>query len=86
VITDLLGLDTWQPKHARPYADLRGTILEAARAYADDVAAGTFPGPEQTVRMDDAVLDEILGRGGADRAERQDGGMPVGGIPLDRDL
>jgi 3-methyl-2-oxobutanoate hydroxymethyltransferase len=86
VITDLLGLDTWQPKHARPYADLRGTILKAARAYADDVAAGTFPGPEQTVRMDDAVLDEILGRGGADRAERQDGGMPVGGIPLDRDL
>ena len=40
-----------------------GTILEAARAYAADVTAGTFPGPSETVRMDDAVLAEVLGRG-----------------------
>jgi hypothetical protein len=33
--------------------------------------------------MDDAVLDEVLGRGASDRAP---GDMPVGGIPLDRDL
>src|SRR5450432_250319 len=26
VITDLLGMDSWRPKHARAYADLRGTI------------------------------------------------------------
>jgi 3-methyl-2-oxobutanoate hydroxymethyltransferase len=82
VITDLLGWDSWHPKHAKPYADLRGTILEAARAYADDVAAGTFPGPEQTVRMDDDVLDEVLGRTDVDRAAD----VPIGGIPLDRDL
>ena len=31
VITDLLGWDSWHPKHAKPYADLRGTILAAAR-------------------------------------------------------
>jgi 3-methyl-2-oxobutanoate hydroxymethyltransferase len=85
VVTDLLGWEEWNPKHARPYADLRGTILEAARAYAADVAAGTFPGPEQTVRMDDAVLDEVLGRTGADQA-RSAGGVVAGGIPLDRDL
>jgi len=83
VITDLLGIDAWHPKHARPYADLRGTILAAARAYADDVAAGTFPGPEQTVRMDEEVLDEVLGRGASDRGMDQ---MIPGGIPLDRDL
>jgi hypothetical protein len=47
------------------------------------VSAGTFPGPEQTVRMDDAVLDEVLGRGSSDRPA---GSIPAGGIPLDRDL
>ena len=83
VITDLLGLDSWHPRHARPYADLRGTILGAVTAYAADVTAGTFPGPEQTVRMDDAVLDEVLGRGSSDQPA---GSLPVGGIPLDRDL
>jgi len=82
VLTDLLGLDVWHPRHAKPYADLRGAILEAARAYAGDVTAGTFPGPEQTVRMEDGVLDEVLGRGDADRS----GDVVPEGIPLDRDL
>ena len=59
------------------------SILDAAKAYAADVAAGTFPGPAETVRMDDAVLDEVLGRGSPDRPA---GSVPVGGIPLDRDL
>jgi 3-methyl-2-oxobutanoate hydroxymethyltransferase len=83
VITDLLGWDAWHPKHAKPYADLRGTILDAARAYAGDVAAGAFPGPEQTVRMDDVVLDEVLGRSSSDRGAADP--IPEG-IPLDRDL
>jgi 3-methyl-2-oxobutanoate hydroxymethyltransferase len=82
VVTDLLGLDSWHPKHARPYADLRGSILQAASAWAADVAAGTFPGPDQTVRMEDAVLDEVVGRSALD----QGSAPPVGGIPLDRDL
>jgi 3-methyl-2-oxobutanoate hydroxymethyltransferase len=82
VVTDLLGLDSWHPKHAKPYADLRGTILAAARAYAEDVAAGTFPGADQIVRMDDAILDDVLGKTDSDR------GLEAfsGGIPLDRDL
>ena len=82
VITDLLGLETWHPKHAKPYADLRGTILAAATAWAADVTSGTFPGPEQTVRMEDGVLEEVLGRTDSDR------GLDLipGGIPLDRDL
>jgi 3-methyl-2-oxobutanoate hydroxymethyltransferase len=90
VITDLLGFTEWHPKHARPYADLRATILGAARAYVADVEAGTFPGPEQTVRMDDGVLDDVLGRSPLDRGARSIDGVPdrpaVGGIPLDRDL
>ena len=82
VITDLIGLGDFVPRHARPYANVRATILEAATAYAADVAAGTFPGPAETVRMDDAVIDEVLGRGASDQAAN----VPLGGIPLDRDL
>ena len=33
--------------------------------------------------MDDAVLDEVLGRGAPDRPA---GRVPIAGIPLDRDL
>ncbi|HEY7131277.1 MAG TPA: 3-methyl-2-oxobutanoate hydroxymethyltransferase [Candidatus Limnocylindrales bacterium] len=82
VITDLLGWGAWHPKHAKPYADLRGTILAAAEAWAADVTVGSFPGPEQTVRMEDDVLDEVLGRGASDR----DAGDVPEGVPLDRDL
>jgi 3-methyl-2-oxobutanoate hydroxymethyltransferase len=83
VVTDFLGLGDFIPRHARPYTHVREAITEAARAYAADVAAGTFPGDAETVRMDDAVLDQVLGRGEHDRPARS---IPVGGIPLDRDL
>ncbi len=82
VITDLLGLETWHPKHAKPYADLRATILAAATAWAADVTAGTFPGPDQTVRMEDGILEEVLGRTESDLGSD----LIPGGIPLDRDL
>ena len=81
VVTDLLGLGSFIPRHARPYAHLRETILDAARAYASDVTAGTFPGPAESSTMDQAVLDEALGRGELDRAAAAP--FP---IPLDRDL
>jgi 3-methyl-2-oxobutanoate hydroxymethyltransferase len=35
-------------KFVKQYADVRGVLLAAARAYAEDVRAGTFPGPEHT--------------------------------------
>jgi 3-methyl-2-oxobutanoate hydroxymethyltransferase len=80
VVTDLLGLGDFKPRHARRYAELAATTLEAARAYAADVAAGTFPGPDETVRMDDDVLDDVLGIGQLDRPAQR---VP---IPLDEDL
>jgi 3-methyl-2-oxobutanoate hydroxymethyltransferase len=83
VITDLIGLGDFVPRHAKPYAHVREAILEAATAYRADVIAGTFPGPDQTVRMDDAVLNEALGRGASDQPANA---LPIGGIPLDRDL
>jgi 3-methyl-2-oxobutanoate hydroxymethyltransferase len=82
VINDTLGYGDWTPKHARRYADLRGTILGAVTQYRADVEAGTFPGEPETVRMDESVLDEVLGRAADDRAA----GVPLAGIPLDRDL
>ena len=36
------------PRFVKQYADLRTTLLDGARAYAEDVRAGTFPGPEHT--------------------------------------
>ena len=35
-------------RFVKQYADVHGVLLEAARAYADDVRGGTFPGPEHT--------------------------------------
>ena len=84
VIPDMLGLGDFKPKHARAYADLQGTIAAATKAWMADVAAGTFPGPAETVRMDDAVLDEALGRHADDRATA--GASEPAMIPLDRDL
>jgi 3-methyl-2-oxobutanoate hydroxymethyltransferase len=81
VITDLLGLGSFVPRHARPYAHIRETIMEAARAYASDVAAGAFPTAAESSRMDEAVLKEALGHGELDRAAAAP--FP---IPLDRDL
>ncbi len=83
VITDLLGVGDFIPRHARPYASLRGVIRDAAAAYAADVVAGTFPGPEQGSTMDEGILDAVLGRGRDDRAA--DAPVPEG-LPLDRDL
>ncbi len=83
VITDLLGYEDWQPRHARRYANLRQVIGDAAAAYAADVRGGTFPAAAETVLMDDAVLDEVLGRSELDRSAE---GTSPSHVPLDRDL
>jgi 3-methyl-2-oxobutanoate hydroxymethyltransferase len=48
VVDDMLGLFDWTPRFVRRYADLRGEIARAARAYADDVRARRFPGEAET--------------------------------------
>ncbi len=46
---DAFGLRTGRmAKFVKQYADVHGLLLQAARDYADDVRAGTFPGPEHT--------------------------------------
>lgn len=47
VAEDMLGLFTdFTPKFVRRYADLGGDVAKAAKAYAEDVRARRFPGPE----------------------------------------
>ena len=46
---DAFGLRTGKmARFVKQYADVHGVLLEAARAYADDVRGGTFPGPDHT--------------------------------------
>ena len=78
VITDLLGMSSdFTPKHARHYVELHTVIGAAAEAYRTDVAAGTFPGPAESTRMDDG----IAGKEGAHLLRgrrRQNGGRQPG--------
>jgi len=47
VWTDMAGLTPGPgPRFLKRYAELRTTLSDAARAYADDVRAGSYPGPE----------------------------------------
>ncbi len=48
VTDDMLGLFNWTPKFVRRYADLKGEIERAARAYAADVRARNFPAAAET--------------------------------------
>jgi len=80
VLTDVLGLGTFIPRHAKPFADLQAIVRGAVDAYASEVRDGTFPGAAQTVGMDQTVLAEVLGGSALDRA---DDGVA---IPLDQDL
>jgi 3-methyl-2-oxobutanoate hydroxymethyltransferase len=44
---DMMGLRIGKtPRFVKRYADLRTTMLDAARVYADEVREGAFPGPE----------------------------------------
>lgn len=46
---DMAGLTAGRtPKFVKRYADLHGALTEAATAFAEEVRAGVFPGPEHT--------------------------------------
>ncbi|MBR7130915.1 MAG: 3-methyl-2-oxobutanoate hydroxymethyltransferase [Lentisphaeria bacterium] len=48
VITDLLGMMEFKPKHAKRYADAGELITGALKTYADEVKNGTFPTEENS--------------------------------------
>ena len=52
VTEDMAGLfNDFKPKFVKRYMDLGAGISEAARLYAEEVKAGTFPGPEHCFGM-----------------------------------
>ena len=50
VITDLLGLLEFKPKHAKCYLDGSSLITGALKSYADEVRNGAFPTAENSFR------------------------------------
>ena len=49
VAHDLLGLTLGRlPRHAKAYADLKTTVLEAAARYCEEVRNGAFPTAQQS--------------------------------------
>ena len=50
VMHDLLGLSEWTPSFVKQYASLGALAAQAARAFADEVREGKFPGDEHGYR------------------------------------
>lgn len=50
VTPDMLGLFDWTPRFVKRYADLKGQVEDGVKAYAADVRARTFPGPDQVYK------------------------------------
>jgi 3-methyl-2-oxobutanoate hydroxymethyltransferase len=49
VLHDMLGLnETFSPRFLKRFGSLAGTVREAARAYAKEVRAGTYPDNEHS--------------------------------------
>jgi 3-methyl-2-oxobutanoate hydroxymethyltransferase len=48
VTEDMLGMFERVPRFVKRYAELAEAISGAAKAYAEDVRARSFPGPDQT--------------------------------------
>jgi 3-methyl-2-oxobutanoate hydroxymethyltransferase len=60
VLHDMLGLYTdFVPKHSRQYSRLSEAMADAFNRYIADVKNGSFPGEEESFRMDESVLEEL---------------------------
>lgn len=62
VTSDILGLFTdFLPRHAKRYATLGDEIRRAARDYAAEIKAATFPTAKQGFSMDERLLEGLKG-------------------------
>ena len=59
VITDVLGLSDFIPKHAKQYAKLMDAMTQAITTYQEEVKAGTFPTKENSYIIDTSVLEQV---------------------------
>jgi 3-methyl-2-oxobutanoate hydroxymethyltransferase len=69
VLHDRLGIeDRETPKFVRRYAEVKATSVDAVKAYAADVRARAFPGPDEGYRLPGDAAEELGLYGGAGRA------------------
>lgn len=60
VCNDLLGVSNgFCPKFVRKYANLHDVTVEAVKAYIAECKTRSFPAPEHTFKIDDAVLEKL---------------------------
>ena len=60
VFHDMMGLyQDFTPKHARQYAQLGQTIVEATRSYVQDVESEQFPGDSESFKLSESVLEAL---------------------------
>ena len=60
VLHDMLGLYTnFVPKHTKRYAKLAGVIQDAFAQYVREVKEGSFPTQQQSISMDETILEEL---------------------------
>ena len=60
VFHDVVGLfDRFVPKFVKQYTNVRKIIIQALKEYNQEVADGTFPGPEHSFKMPDEALDQL---------------------------
>jgi len=60
VFHDLLGIrDGLGPRFVKRYANIQQEMNDGVTAYAEDVRAHRYPGPEHTYKADPAELEEL---------------------------
>jgi len=59
VISDILGLSEYTPRHAKIFACLGEYTTRAVQDFAKEVAAGTFPTEKEGFALDAAVIAEL---------------------------
>ena len=59
VISDILGLLDFVPKHAKQYVKLEGMIKEAISTYVSEIQDGSFPTEKESFSMDESILKEL---------------------------
>ena len=60
VTHDMIGLfDKFVPKFVKQYTKIRPTIINALKAYKNEVVEASFPGPEHSFKMSDKALEQL---------------------------
>ena len=61
VTHDMIGLfDKFVPKFVKQYTKIRPTIINALKAYKDEVVEESFPGPKNSFKMSDTALEQLI--------------------------